>query len=180
METSTLKRKKISREANYPRRYPSELKLVKTIGTLSEQGIAELKISYSRNPLECEQIIISNSRTAANAFRTIFKDIEYRESAYVILLSRTSEIIGFYLLSIGDLTSCVIDPKIVFQAALLANASNIIIAHNHPSGNLIASNNDYEITSKIKAAGKFLDLQLLDHIIITRDSYYSFADAGIL
>jgi DNA repair protein RadC len=180
MEISTLKRKKISREANYPRRYPSKLKLVKTIGTLSEQGISEVQIMYSINPLQTNPIIIANSAKAVEAFRTFFEGIEHRESCYLLLLNRSSEIIGFYLVCIGGISSSIIDQRIIFQAALLSNSTSIIIAHNHPSGNLIPSNADCEITEKIKNAGKFLDIPLLDHIIITRDSYFSFTDSGKL
>ena len=180
MEISATKRKKIFHEANYSRRYPSELRLVKTIGTLTDQGIAEVQISYSRNPSETSPVIIKDSRTAANAYRTLFEGIEHRESAYIILLNRASEVNGFYRLSIGGITASVVDPRIIFQVALLSNSTSIIVAHNHPSGNLNPSLADFEMTEKIKSAGKFLDIPLLDHIIITKDSYFSFADEGKL
>jgi len=180
MEISATKRKKIFRESNYLRRYPSELKLVKTIGTLSEQGIAEVQIKYLRNPSETKPIIVKNSTIAVEAYRTFFEGIEHRESCYLILLNRASEIIGFFLVSVGGITASVVDQRIIFQAALLSNSTAIILAHNHPSGNLEPSFADYELTQRIKSAGKFLDLPLLDHIIITRDSYFSFADEGKL
>lgn len=87
----------------------------------------------------------------------------------------------FYELSTGGVSGTVADPKLVFVAALKVNASNIILCHNHPSGNLKPSKADEQLTLKLKEAGKNLNLPVIDHIIITADSgYYSFADEGLL
>lgn len=72
------------------------------------------------------------------------------------------------------------DPKIIFSVALKAMASGIIVAHNHPSGNLNPSQTDLDLTKKMKEGGKFLELQLLDHVIISSEGYYSFADEGLV
>jgi len=87
---------------------------------------------------------------------------------------------GYYLLSMGGIAGTVVDPKLVFQCALLSCAESIILCHNHPSTNLTPSEADHAITKKIAKAGKLLDITLLDHIIITENSYYSFADHGNL
>ncbi len=84
------------------------------------------------------------------------------------------------MLSSRGVSGTVIDPKIVFQSALLANCSSLILFHNHPSQNLNPSEADKQITQKIAKSGQFLDITLLDHIIITESSYFSFADKGIL
>ncbi len=87
---------------------------------------------------------------------------------------------GWSRISIGGQAGTVVDPKVIFQIALKANASNIILAHNHPSGNTKPSDNDLRLTTKMENAGKFLDLPILDHIIITSEEHLSFADEGYL
>jgi DNA repair protein RadC len=84
------------------------------------------------------------------------------------------------MISSGGISGTVLDTRVIFQGALLANASSLIIFHNHPSSNLKPSKADKDITNKIKKAGELLDIILLDHLIITEHSYYSFADEGIL
>jgi len=106
--------------------------------------------------------------------------IEYVEAFKVLLLSRANRVLGVYQLSIGGTTGTLVDPKLVFTAALKANACSIILAHNHPSGALKPSHQDKEITKKLIGAGKFLDIMVLDHLIITTEGYYSFADSGDL
>lgn len=97
-----------------------------------------------------------------------------------MLLNRANKVLGVFEVSTGSTTATVADPKIIFAAAIKANASGIIIAHNHPSGNLSPSQQDIDLTRKVKDGGKILEVQLLDHVIITTESYYSFADEGIL
>jgi len=125
---------------------------------------------------------IQSSQDCNKFLRTIFplEKINHREYAYLLLLNRNSHVVGYYQLSAGGISGTMIDPKLVFQCALLANASAIILCHNHPSTNLTPSKADESITQKIKQAGKFMDISLLDHIIITDTSYYSFADEGML
>ncbi len=86
-------------------------------------------------------------------------------------LNRANQVIGLLDLSTGSTTGTIADPRLIFCAALKGNACGIIVAHNHPSGNLSASQADIALTNKLKEAGKFLEIQLLDHIIITADSY---------
>ena len=80
----------------------------------------------------------------------------------------------------GGISGTVADPKVIFQVALKANASSVILCHNHPSGNTKPSDNDIQLTKKLKKAGEFLELNVLDHLIITPDSYFSFADESLL
>ena len=107
--------------------------------------------------------------------------IGHCESSYLLLLNQGNKMIGMIRLSLGGISSTVMDTRVIFQYALLHNATNIIIAHNHPSGNLTPSNADIQITEKIAKAGKLLSIQLLDHIVLAPDERYSsFADEGLL
>jgi len=106
--------------------------------------------------------------------------IELREEFKVMLLNRANRVLGIYGLSEGGVTGTVADPRLLFAAALKANASALMIAHNHPSGNCKPSRADEELTQKIAVGAKLLDMKLLDHLIITTEGYYSFADEGLL
>lgn len=127
-------------------------------------------------------ITVRNSSDVADVARKCFDAdaISWVESFIVIALNRANRVIGFYKVSQGGVTGTVADPKVIFQFALLANATSLIIAHNHPSGNLQPSNADEKLTQQIKNAGQLLDIKVLDHIIVTETSFYSFADEGIL
>lgn len=102
------------------------------------------------------------------------------EEFWVLLLNRANRVIKKQQISLGGVHGTVADPKIIFKIALEELASGIIVAHNHPSGNLTASQQDIDLTKKLKEAGKLLEIQLLDHLIIAGKNYYSFADEGIL
>jgi len=88
--------------------------------------------------------------------------------------------IGIVPISVGRKAGTICDPKVIYVTALKCNAASIVLVHNHPSGNLRPSQADIELTKKLKAAGQFLDLPVLDHIILTRDAYFSFADEGMM
>jgi len=103
-----------------------------------------------------------------------------QEFAYLICLSRDNRVLAVHEVSVGGFNSTVLDPKVVYVTALLAAASAIIIVHNHPSGNLNPSHEDCRITKKLFEAGRNLDLPLIDHLIVTQQGYYSFADEGTL
>ena len=92
-----------------------------------------------------------------------------------MLLNRANKVLGIFEVSSGGSTGTVADPKLVFAAAIKANACGIILAHNHPSGNLQPSQADIDLTKKMKEGGKLLEIQILDHVIITTEGYYSFA-----
>ena len=96
----------------------------------------------------------------------------------MLLLNRANKVLGYVLLSLGGTAGTVVDPKVIFQAALKTNAHGIILCHNHPSGNLTPSSQDISLTKQLRDAGKFLEIALLDHLILTTEGYYSFADEG--
>ena len=106
--------------------------------------------------------------------------IELQEQFRVLLLDRKSSCLAVSTIASGGISSCVVDLKLVFATAIKACASAIVLAHNHPSGNKAASNEDKTLTSKFVEAGKILDIQVLDHIIVTKEGYTSFADEGAL
>ena len=96
------------------------------------------------------------------------------------MLNRANKVIGIFAVSSGGMCGTIADPRVIFAAALKSCAISIILAHNHPSGNLRPSQSDIDLTNKLRAAGKLLDIEVLDHIILAEDSYLSLADEGLL
>ena len=125
---------------------------------------------------------MTNSQSAYDVLREDWSPntIELQEEFKLLLLDRDNKVLGVYSLSKGGIAGTVVDIRLMMVAALKAKANAIILAHNHPSGNLKPSIQDRELTKKILKASKFLDVQLLDHIIMTKKSYFSFADEGML
>ena len=103
-----------------------------------------------------------------------------QEEVKILLLNRSNKVLGIYSLAKGGITSCVVDVRIILSVALKSLATGLILVHNHPSGNLKPSNEDIKITNRLKEACKLLEIVLLDHLIISKDNYFSFADEGIL
>lgn len=129
--------------------------------------------------LSREQIQI---RSSADAFQCIahkLADLRHEEF-WVILLNRAHKVIKIGKISSGGVTGTVVDPKVVFKTALEELACSIILCHNHPSGNLKPSKADINITQKIESAGKTLDIQVLDHLIVANNSYFSFSDQHLM
>lgn len=151
------------------------------LGTIPELNIPEMSVSYIRNN-QVNYGKISSSEETANIIREIFPigEIEMQEQFIVLYLNQANEIIGYYKHSKGAINATVADPRIILAAALKSLCVSMIVAHNHPSGNLKPSKADEDITKKLKDAAKFMDIRLLDHIIITRYGYFSFADEGLL
>jgi DNA repair protein RadC len=148
---------------------------------LFNQGIAEIKVTYSHKVKPSQRPKVCGSKDACELLReVIVENLEYVEEFYVMLLNRANHVLGIAKISEGGLSSTVSDPKRIFQVALKSNASSIVLAHNHPSGNLQPSEADIKLTRKLKDAGTYLDLPILDHIILTSESYYSFADEGLI
>lgn len=143
-------------------------------------NIAEVQISYSSKVPAKDRLQVKTSSSAADALRLVYPGMEHREYFYVLLLNRANKILGYYQVSSGGISGTVVDQRIVFQAAIKSNASSMILAHNHPSGQLTPSQADIDLTKKIKAAGEIMDIPVLDHLIMTEESYYSFADEGIM
>lgn len=122
---------------------------------------------------------ITSSRDAFEIMHPLLSDNNYEEF-WIIILNRGNVVKRTLKISEGSLAGTVADPKKIFKLALEENASSVILCHNHPSGNVQPSAKDTEITQKCKNAGLFLDLPVLDHIIIGQDKYFSFADEGLL
>ena len=142
--------------------------------------IAEISISYSRS--KERKLKVNNSKDSYDILLDSWDKniIELQEEFKILLLNRGNIVLGVYPMSRGGVSGTIVDAKLVFSVALKCNASSIIIAHNHPSGGLVPSKADKLITEKLKEAGKYLDVVLLDHLIITKDDFYSFSDNGLL
>jgi len=146
-------------------------------------NVAEIDILYSHKTPARMRPTINTSRDAFEIACHKAKNPEYVENFYVILMNRANRVIGWRVISTGGIHGTVVDPKNIFQIALKANASSIILVHNHPSGNTRPSLQDENLTKKIVSGGQFLEISVLDHIIIGAvgdDGYYSFADEGML
>jgi DNA repair protein RadC len=142
--------------------------------------IAALELGRRRKELDPdEKPKIVGARDVYELLKAHLQDIPHEEF-WVIMVNRASRIIKKLQISQGGVTGTVADPKLIFKAAVEELASGIILAHNHPSGNLTASRADMDLTKKLKEAGKLLDIQVLDHIIIAGTKYFSFADEGML
>lgn len=142
--------------------------------------VSEISINYKPLKRPCELTSVNRSQDAVDFFRTIWSErLEYIEEFYILLLNRSNRIMGYLKVSEGGTAGTVVDAKIIFQGALKCNASGIILCHNHPSGNLKPSDQDIQITRKIKQAGATLDVAVLDHVILTADGYFSFSDEGM-
>jgi DNA repair protein RadC len=142
--------------------------------------IAALELGRRRKELEQEEKPkIGSSRDAYEILKSELLDIPHEEF-WILLLNRANRVIKKSQISQGGVAGTVADPKIIFKIALEELASGVILAHNHPSGNLNASQADIDLTKKLKEAGKLLEIQVLDHIIVAGQNYLSFADEGLL
>jgi DNA repair protein RadC len=146
------------------------------------QIVSEIELSYKSKVKAADRPKITSSLSAYNIAMQLWNPntMEYFEEFKILLLNNSNKVLGAYEVSSGGITGTVVDIRIIFTAALKSNATGIIMIHNHPSGTLIASQADKTITQKVKEAGKLLEISLLDHLIITSESYYSFADDGAL
>ncbi len=144
--------------------------------------VAEIELVYKSKVKPSERPRITSTKEAYQILLQTWdaNKIEFVEQFKVILMNRAHRVLGIYELSSGGIAGTVADPKLVFMAALKSNACCLILSHNHPSGNLKPSHADEGLTRKISEAGKFLDIQVIDHIIVTSEGYYSFADEGLL
>jgi DNA repair protein RadC len=158
-----------------------DFKKVKGIGDAKSITIAAaLELGRRRQAAEnLEKPVVRSSREIATYLQTLLKDYNYEVFA-VIFLNRANKINHFEIISKGGITGTVADPRIILRKALEEEATSIILCHNHPSGSLKPSQADEDLTKKIKEAASFIDIKVIDHIIVSEDGYYSFADEGIL
>ncbi|HXH98781.1 MAG TPA: DNA repair protein RadC [Sphingobacteriaceae bacterium] len=142
--------------------------------------IAALELGRrKKDGIIAEKVQVGNSRDVYQALLPMFSDLGHEEF-WIVLLNRANKITSKHLISKGGQAGTVADPKIIFNTALQHQATSVILAHNHPSGNLKPSSADISLTNKLVAAGKLLDIGVLDHLIITDKEYYSFADDGMM
>lgn len=141
--------------------------------------VAEFKLVY-KSWVDIKDLpLASNSQDAYKIFLDNWSDqIEFVEECYALYLNGGNRVVGIYHVSKGGHSRTIIDPKIVFTAALKCRARALILAHNHPSGRSFPSEADKALTKKIVDGGKLLDITVLDHIIVTPYGYYSFSDEG--
>ena len=142
--------------------------------------VSEIQVSYTPNLLV--DMSIKNSKKSFELRLNEWEQetLQMQEEVKIILLNRSNKVLGIYSLAKGGLTSCIVDVRIILSIALKTLATGIILFHNHPSGNLKPSKADLDITKKLKNSCDLLDISLLDHLIITKDNYFSFADEGLI
>ena len=138
-----------------------------------------VELIYKTSIKSTDRIRINDPDGVYLLAKEILEDrMEHHEEVYLILLNQASKILGVALVSKGGISNTVVDLRIIFQAAILANASRIILVHNHPSGNLKPSLQDDKITKRVYQVASILGIELTDHLIISEESYYSYAIEG--
>lgn len=142
--------------------------------------VGEVKLSYK--PKFKNQQKVTCSEDAYRYMLSTYKKgtICYKEYFKVLFLNQANQILGYTLISEGGISETIADIRLIFQAALLTNSVALILAHNHPSGNLKPSRQDMKITKQVKDAARLMRITVIDHLILTDEGYYSFADEGQL
>ena len=142
--------------------------------------VGEVKLSYK--PKNISKYKVTSSEDAYKYLLSTYKKgtICYKEYFKVLFLNQANQILGYTLISEGGITETCADVRLIMQAALLTNSVALILAHNHPSGNLKPSPEDIILTKQVREASNFMRIKILDHIILSDTEYYSFADEGML
>ena len=141
--------------------------------------VAAMELGIRRNMADYKKEIILTSRDLANYLKAQFQ-FKRHEVFAVVFLNRSNKINHFEIISEGGITGTVADPRIILKRALEHDAISMVLCHNHPSGSLKPSRQDEELTERIKIAAKFFDIRIMDHLIVSDEGFYSFADEGIL
>ena len=138
----------------------------------------KVKVSVTKG----DKVTITSPEKMVEVMRSIFDadTILWTEEVIMVCLNRANDVVGYYRVSSGGFSGTILDPRVVMTIALNNASSSIILAHNHPSGNLKPSEGDKAITEKIRKACAFFDMNLLDHLIITDESYLSFKEEGLI
>ena len=149
--------------------------------TPARKALAEAAVElYKRVQIkQAERKQVISSETACNILRPLIGDIE-NEEFWAIYLNQSNRVIRKERLSAGGLTGTLVDVRMIMKEAILCNATGMIIAHNHPSGNEKPSGEDNRITEQVKKAAETLNIRLIDHVIVTSNTYYSYVDNGML
>ncbi len=158
-----------------------ELTRIKGIGKAKAISIvAAMELGRRRQGLVSrEKAVVTSSREVAGYLQTSLRDYKH-EVFGVIFLNRSNKVNHFQIISEGGITGTIADPRIILKKALEEDAVSLILCHNHPSGSLRPSKADEDLTYKIKEAAKYFDIKVIDHLIVSDDGYYSFADEGLI
>ena len=150
--------------------------------TISLFRVSEINITYQPKLKASERLKVCGSGDVYNILINNWdsETLELQEQFKILLLNRANKVLGIYEVSKGGMAGTIADPKLIFSTALKACATSIILSHNHPSGNLKPSQADITLKQKIKHGGDLLDISVLDHVIISSEGYYSFADEGMI
>ncbi|MFA6261087.1 MAG: JAB domain-containing protein [Bacteroidia bacterium] len=146
--------------------------------------IPQIKISVAFEPqtLKRDLVQVLNSKDCHTVLMQCFdpSTINWKEEFHMLCLNRNNKVVGYYKVSEGGCSGTVVDSKVIFTTALNTGAHSIVLAHNHPSGNMKPSSADLAITKKLKDAGNLLEIMVMDHLIISDSEYFSFADDGLM
>lgn len=144
--------------------------------------VSEIKLRYNYKIPYKDRVVIHSSSIAYEVLKNVWdrNKIEMQEQFKILLLDTRDSCLGAVNIGSGSLNGCMADARLVFSAALKAKSNRIILAHNHPTGNLIPSENDEALTKRFIQGGKILDISILDHLILSPDDYFSFADNGLM
>lgn len=144
--------------------------------------VSEINVTYRPKFKASERPTITGSRDVYTILNQNWdmNKMELLEQFKILLLNRANKVLGIFEVSTGGMAGTIADPKLIFSTALKACASSIILAHNHPSGNLKPSQADINLTRKVKEGGCLLDIGVLDHVILSAEGFYSFADEGLI
>ena len=158
-----------------------ELQKIKGIGLAKAITItAALELGKRRHTTDIlNKKTVSTSKEIADYLKHILKDYSYEVFA-VVFLNRANKIISFQIVSSGGLTGTIADPRVILKKAIEEEATAIVLSHNHPSGNLRPSRADEDLTYRIKQAAAYLEIKVIDHIIVSEEGYFSFADEGMM
>ena len=159
----------------------SKNKFIRIPSDVFPKGVCELHVGYRRTSdtrikMTCAEDIVDFLRE--HVYKQM--DLEYCESFYVLMLDRANKLFAWKQISVGGLSGTVADPRLIFETALLSHCTSIVLCHNHPSGNILPSAADVQLTKNICEGGKLLEITVLDHIILTVDGFYSFANEGLI
>ena len=142
--------------------------------------VAALELGRRRQAsFPLKKIQARSSKELADYLKTSLKDYAHEVFA-VVFMNKASKVNHFEVFSTGGISHTIVDPRLIFKKALEVKATSLILCHNHPSGSLRPSRQDEELTAKLKSAGKLLDIQVVDHLIVSDEGYYSFADEGVM
>lgn len=159
--------------------YPSELVGSDYQVAAQQYAFPTVKLSYTYGAPITEQPLLIHSQLIREFIEPVFDDfMEHYEEFHIILLNHGMRVLGHCPIGRGGLNSCIADARLVLQAAILSNSSLVVLVHNHPSGNLRPSEADRNLTQKLSQALQLVNIKVIDHLILSRDGYYSFADNG--